>query len=352
MDSAYGSLLSNGTSRSDSFVRQYDAQYACRYHRPVELLRQVLLTILPLFGLIVIGYIAKRIRLLHVTDAQVLNRLVVQVTLPAFLFAAVATHTLEPVYVKLPFALWAGQAVALGVTWLYTRWMKLPRAKAGSMMLVSTFGNTGFLGYPLTMALMPNQLPAAVILDQFGMTLWLFPGALILAAFYGRQGDDPKSGLAKLLKAPFFIALMAGILVRIVMAHVHISPGTITLAGGLGMKTVTLAASATIPVVLIAIGLTLRPGEVGSEVRQVMFAGAVKLAIVPVVAWAVARWVLRLRGDLVSVVVLEAAMPTAAVSTVFAAQLEMDGPFAVAAFFVLTLASSVTLPFTLAILRP
>jgi predicted permease len=318
----------------------------------VELLFQVLKAIAPLFGLIVIGYLAKRFRVLHVTDSQVLNRFVVEITLPAFIFSAVIKHSLEAVYARLPIAMWIAQTAALILVFLSSRLFKLSKPQIGALMLVATFGNTGFLGYPLTTALFPARLPASVILDQFGMSLWLYPGALLLAAYYGRSGGDPKSGLLKLLRAPFFVVLIVAIVMRVVGSHVHVPAGVLPQIGAILLKTIDLIASATVPVVLLAIGLTLRPGQVRKEFKIVCLTAGIKLVAVPVVAWAVARWVLQLKGDLVSVVVLEAAMPPAATATVFAAQLEMDGALAVAAFFVLTVATAATLPLMLAVLRP
>ncbi len=103
---------------------------------------------------------------------------------------------------------------------------------------------------------------------------------------------------------------------------------------------------------MIALGMRLSAG-VGAPAfaRGGTARRGLKLIIMPVIAYSVSRWVFHLHGGLLSVSTLEAAVPPAATTVVFAIRYRLDSDLAVALFFALTVASAVTLPLMLSILR-
>lgn len=318
----------------------------------MNLFGRALAAIAPLFGLIAFGYFAKRLQILPDGDAAAFNRLVVQITLPAFVLAALLTHTFETAYLRAPLVIWIGQGMVFALALALGRLCHWERKKTGAILLTGTFGNTGFLGYPMTTALFPVLLPVSVLIDQLGMALWLYPGALVLGALYGGQArKHPSAAITGFLRSPLFVALALGLALRFLPHGGLTVPRALTIAGGMGLSVIALVGSATIPVVLIAIGLMLRPSTLPHHGRDVLLIGGLKLILLPTMAWLAARYLFDLRGDLLRVCVLEAAMPPSASATVFAGEFGMDGGLAVAAFFALTLASALTMPLMLALLR-
>ena len=68
-----------------------------------------------------------------------------------------------------------------------------------------------------------------------------------------------------------------------------------------------------VPVVLIGFGMSLhgqRPLAPGSSRRDVLLASALKLAVMPLVAWSVGHFVFGLTGTALFVVTVLAALPT------------------------------------------
>jgi malonate transporter len=80
------------------------------------------------------------------------------------------------------------------------------------------------------------------------------------------------------------------------------------------MEPLRMIGAAAVPVVLISFGMSLsgqRPLAPGSGRRDVLLAVALKLALMPVVAWAVGRFLFGMEGQDLLVVTVLAALPTA-----------------------------------------
>ena len=144
----------------------------------------------PLFLLIVLGYGLKRARLLHASHVPILNGLVVNVTLPALIVMGSGDRAAAAARGAATAARPAGGAggddgAGLGPS---GRLGRFPPPVRGALLVVGAFGNTGFLGYPMTLALHPAQFPAAILLDQFGMTIALYLCAPLIGARLGIGG--------------------------------------------------------------------------------------------------------------------------------------------------------------------
>ena len=119
----------------------------------------VLRALAPLFLLIVLGSLLRRARVLHTAHVPVLNGLVVQVTLPALIFLALTRASALPASdACLPVAFWLAEAVTMALAYALGRLARLPRPALGALLIVGVFGNTAFLGYPITLSLLPPPL--------------------------------------------------------------------------------------------------------------------------------------------------------------------------------------------------
>jgi len=135
----------------------------------------VLRALAPLFLLILLGSVLKKARVLHMGHVPIFNGLVLNVTLPALIFLALTRAPSLPASdAGLPVALWLAEAVTMTAAYSLGRLLRLPPAALGALMLVGVFGNTAFLGYPVTLSLLPRQFPAAVLLDEFGCVIALY----------------------------------------------------------------------------------------------------------------------------------------------------------------------------------
>jgi hypothetical protein len=340
----------------------------------------VLRALAPLFLLILLGAVLRRRGLLPPAAIPTLNGIVVHVTLPALVVVElVSAPELPRAFVVATFALLIAQAGTMLLAFAVGKAMRLSRPALGALMLTGTFGNTGFLGYPITLArpLVAHLMSAAVLQDQFGMSLSLYPGAAIVGATFGdpaaahpgtgsghRSARHRRTAAAlRFFRSPLFAALVVGLTIRLVPDIVAgISPaaaalltaavsatGVQTLIGTLG-KALGYLGQGTTPIVLLALGAALRPGAVRRAPRLVAVSCTLKLLVLPVLMWTLCR-ALAISGPLLSLGVQEAAMPTSVVCSVLCAQTALEGDLAVGIVFATTVCSAVTLPLALALLR-
>lgn len=315
----------------------------------------ILRALAPLFLLIVLGYALKRLRVLHASHVPVLNGLVVNVTLPALIIKGLTGAPRLPTHDLLaPLALFLAQGVTLAIAFLLGRALRLARPTQGALLLTGTFGNTGFLGYPIVLALLPQEFPVGILLDQFGMTIALYVVAALAGVWFspgGGHAGDMRANVLRFLRSPLFLSVVvAALLVAVPWpSGLRRVPGLAALGGILG-QCLGYLGQGTTPVVLLALGVALRPGAARAYLTPLALACALKLLVCPLCLWLIAR-ALGLHGDLLAVSVLMAAMPTAVMASVLAGQEDLAGDCAVGVVFVSTVLSALTVPLLMAVLR-
>lgn len=316
----------------------------------------ILRALAPLFALIAAGYLLKRnARILHPAHVPILNGIVLNVTLPALIFLAIMQAPAVPLSTfRLPLFLLLAELATMAVGLGIGRLLKLPRTSQGMLMMVGVFGNTAFLGYPITMSLLPHQFPAAVLLDEFGMMIVMYVcSALICAAFGMAQGENagPSAALLRFARGPIFLSVAAAMAVRILpWPHALLSLAPLRFTGEMAVRSLNYLAQGTTPMILLAVGAALKPSSVTGSPHGVLLPSAFKLVVCPIAMWGVCH-AAGLHGDQLRVGVLQASMPTGVLASVLCAQNEMEGPVAGGVVFATTLLSAITIPLALSFLR-
>jgi len=309
----------------------------------------------PLFLLILLGYGLKKARVLHAAHVPILNALVINITLPALIFKGLAQAPhLAPRAMLLPLAALAGEALTLGAALAVGYALRLARPTRGALLMTGTFGNTSFLGYPITLALVPHQFPLTILIDQFGMTIAMYACAALAGSRFGPEGDGtstPGKAMGRFFRSPIFLSVAAGCFALLmprppILTH---GPG-VRAVGAVLMQCVSYLGQGTTPIVLLALGVSLRPGTARAYGGPIAAACGLKLLVCPLAMWLVCR-ALGLHGDLLKVGVLEMAMPTAVMASVLSAEYRLSGDYAVGVVFVGTALAAVTVPVLLSILH-
>ena len=289
-------------------------------------------TVLMFTALVGVGAVARLLGILRTEDTKPINALIIYIGLPAFIFRAVQAATLRTDLWAVVAVAWAVFAVMVGVSWLVARALKLPRATAGGFIIASALGNTGFIGYPITSALLgAKQLPEAIFYDVFGTVAALALVALLIAQRYGTNDEARVNPLRELLTFPAVIALALALLAR---------PFAIpeTVSNGLG-----LLANMVAPLIMISVGLSLRLRTVGRSAVPLAALTVLRLVVAPAIALGVGSLLLG-GGAPLHVVVLEAGMPAMMLTLVVGERFGLDTDFIASAIFVTTAASAIALP--------
>ncbi|QOC23732.1 AEC family transporter [Wenzhouxiangella sp. AB-CW3] len=248
--------------------------------------------------LVALGWVLARFRVFPDSAPQVLNQVVIGLCLPALIFLHVPS--LEPSLQLLPLVImpWLLLALTIAVILPLARWMSLSREVTAVLLVLIPLGNTSFLGFPLVSGLIGSHaLPYAVVYDQLGSFLIVCTHVLFVLAWYG-GGEPPgiRSLATRIVCFPPFIALVGALLLGNHWFPVWLMELAETLADML------------LPLVTLAIGLSLRLKLVPEYRKPLLIGLAAKLLVLPLVATGVLL-LMGTGGDVARVAVLEAAMP-------------------------------------------
>ena len=248
--------------------------------------------------LIALGWLMARFRVLPREAPEVLNKVVISLCLPALI--VIHLPGLQPTWSLLPLVLipWTLLALTIVTVLPLARWLSLSREATAALLVLIPLGNTSFLGFPLIDALMgPEALPLAVVYDQFGSFLIVCTHVLFVVGWYG-AGSNPSlsSMLRRIVSFPPFLALVFAL----VLGN-HWFPGWLE-------EITRRFADMLLPLVTLAIGMSLKLRLVSTDRVPLMIGLAGKLLVLPAAAMMLAL-LLNAESDVATVAVLESAMP-------------------------------------------
>ncbi len=262
-----------------------------------------------------LGVLAKRTKALPPTTSEVLNRLILTVALPAVILRAIRRLTFAPELLLAASAMWA---VFLAAWALFTLWRRrgLSPERAGALILTAGFCNTAYLGLPLVEGLLgPEALPVAVVVDQLGS----FLAVSTLGVAYAATAGGGKVSLGQLARKvalfPPFLALVAALLSR-----------PFALPEWL-LGVLDRLADLMTPLALLSVGFQLELRAVAGRVAPLSAGLVYKLVLAPALALGL-LWALGVRGQVLEVAVLQAAMAPMVAGGILAMDAKLEPPLA------------------------
>jgi predicted permease len=292
-------------------------------------LAEVILTVLVF---VTIGLALRLTGLLSHDDAKPLNTIIIYVGLPALVFQVLRRADLGIELLWIAAAGWVAVGVGLTVSWSITRTVRMARPRAGGFMLTSSLGNTGYLGYPLALALLGETgLVRAIAYDQLVSVIAVLSIGIAIAQGYGENDGERTSVVREIVTFPGTIAVALALLSR-----PFALPGAVS--EGLDML-----ASLVLPLIMISLGISLRPAALRPAFGQLAGVAGIKLVLLPLVAFGAATLLLD-DADAVRLVVMQAGMPSAMLSLVFGIRYGLDVGFIASAILVTTTGALVTVP--------
>ncbi len=289
-------------------------------------------TVLTLLALVAVGWVLRATGALVAEDARPIHTIIIYVGLPALVFRSVHGAELGPELATIALVAWIAFVVSLVAAWALARALRLPRNIAGALIVFGALGNTGYIGYPVSQALLGESgLVKAIFYDIFGTVGALLFVGVFIAARYGASGEQVPNPLREVLTFPAVIALAVAFAARPLAIPSVVSDGLDALA------------SIVVPLIMVSVGLSIKLQRVTSHKRALASMVAVKLGLSPLVALAVGPLLLA-ETDAVRLVVLEAGMPTMMLSIVFGTRFGLDTEFLASAVLVTTALSVFTIP--------
>ncbi len=277
-----------------------------------------LLIVLPIFALVLAGWLARRIGVLGPNATTELNRFVVYLALPALLFDitshAHGNELWQPGFIAV-FGL--GTLLVFAVTVVVRRRGVRHLADAAIDGLNAGYANTAYMGFPITLAVLGPQALAPTTIASIITVCVLFGIAIILIEI-GLQSEARALHLAmkvgrSLAGNPLLVAPVLGAVFPLTgIALPAPAEAFLKMLGG--------AAS---PCALVALGLFLA-AKTESQARtggSTALLVVLKLVLHPIAVWVLATAVFHLTPTLTRTAVLLAALPTG------------TGPFMLAEFY-------------------
>jgi predicted permease len=301
-------------------------------------LRVLMEVLLPVALVAAVGY-ALRTRM--PLDQTTLNRVVIYGMSPALIFTSLVAADLSGGGALRMLALSVGGALVMGAIAAVIAWpLGIRGGSLSALLLVSMFMNSGNYGLPAARFAFGE--------DGFALALFYFVaqsimgqtlGVAVAAAGQARE----EAGLARevarrVLRMPQIYAVAAALLAR--------WAGFDPAAGGgamLGLfRGLSLLGEATLPMMLVVLGVQLAGGVVREEPRLVALACALRLVVSPLVAYGLGR---ALGMDQLSfaVGVMLAGMPAAVHTTITAIEFDSRPSLVVATVVATSLLSLLSL---------
>lgn len=275
----------------------------------------ILTTVLPVFGMIILGYGFTRARIFDAAAGRGITLFVFNVAIPALLFKTVATMGPQQ---GAPWELWIAFFGGLAITWVAAALASrvvpsLDVSGGAAASMASGFGNLALLGTPLALSHFGQQvaIPLGMILSIHAPILW-FTAMLHRALFQG-GGSFSVSRTAKdlfrnLATNAIVLGLLAGTIWRLTGLGLHPVAGTM----------LDMLADASVPTALFALGVSLAGYSLRGSWSGMFTIIALKMMVMPVLVFGLVHYVVSIPPLWAQVAVLFAAMPTGANAFVFA----------------------------------
>lgn len=304
---------------------------------------EVIATIIPIFAIIILGWVARKRGFITPEFLDPANRLVYYLSLPALIFNSIAKTTFHEQFngFALGLTLLAAAAIYLAA-YVIARLSKMNPSRIGAFVQSSGHGNLGYIGLPIALYYLGEAgLAKAGIICGFLMILQNLLSVIALQVHGASAHNLPglKALMGKLLGNPVIIGAMAGIIVSalsIPMPKVILR--CLDILGGLAPPTALLLIGASLSLQLFR---TCRSPALG--------AATLKLLLLPAIGLLLFHLFHLSADDYLPAMILLCS-PTATVAYVMAKEMHGDADFAVAAISVTTLFSSITFMLWLAMI--
>ena len=310
------------------------ARRAAPDHRPVATAcaLPIALIILPIFALILLGTLLRRVANVSEEGWRGLERLIYFVFFPALLFHSLARARID-FAIALPMLI-TGLAVTLAgmILGYLSQYLFRDPPRVFASAFQCSFRFNSYVGLAVAGALHGQAGIAAIgLLMGFLVPLANVASVAVLA----RHGDS--HWLREILGNPLILATAGGV--------------SFALLGwtlpDLLERTIGLLAQASLPIGLLAVGAGLRLDSLSHARGHLWYGVAIKLLVLPALAWVIGG-ALGLDGLHFEVALLFAALPMSTVAYVLAVRMGGDGRITATQVAVTTLLSMVTLPLWLA----
>ena len=296
--------------------------------------------ILPIFIVIGLGFVLGR-RL--PIDVAALTRAAFYVFSPCLAFTSLVRSTLDgSVLIQIASHAILVAFVMGGLGWLGARLFRMDPPGTAALVMVCMFVNAGNYGLGVNQRAFGDEGLARAVVYFTTSTLLVYTAGVSIAA--GSDGSGLRGAIRRIFEVPPVYAVIGAFAVRLLAIDV-MQPALEPIMAGLDV-----AARATIPLMLLILGVQLARTTVVHHLRPALAASGLRLLIAPIVAWVLAG-VVGLTGLARQVSIVEASMPAAVINIILATEYRAAPELVTGAVLISTLLSPFTLSVIISLLK-
>lgn len=297
---------------------------------------QVVATIIPIFGVVLLGLFARKKGFMPQEFLAPANQLVYYLAIPAMIFRAISKASFRTEFNVTVLLITLSSALAAYMAaWIIGRRTRWQPGRIGTFIQCSAHGNQGYIGLPIAFYFIGQSgLAKAGILAGFLMILQNTLSVLALQTFaVTGEGSGRKIRFVaeNLIRNPIIVSALSGVTISVFQIPI---PFTIDrfleVLGGLAP-----------PMSLLLIGASLSLQVMRRNFLPVLGSVIIKIIALPVLGLIVFTLFRVSAVDYLPGLILLAA-PTATVAYVMAREMHGDEEFAVAAISTSTVSSAAT----------
>ena len=267
---------------------------------------QVLGLVLPLFSLILLGYLSGRWKKIPIDGLAWLNYFIVYIALPALFFQLLSKTPLEQ-FAQAQFLLYSTGAalIIFALCFVIAKLRRSDTPEATIQALGGTYGNIGYLGPPLAMAAFGAEAGVPVALVFCVENSLYFIIAPLLMALGARNKAKWFDTLRHILLSIFTHPFIVATLIAIAAAWAQWQPPP-----AIDKLLASLAAAAA-PAALFAMGVTAALRPLKRVPAEAFYLVPIKLILHPLLAYLLLSFIPDLPQVWMLTAVLMASLPTA-----------------------------------------
>lgn len=260
--------------------------------------------------MILLGVFLRHIGFLSHEDRDLLSKIVLYIALPSMLFMNLKDSTISSDMIYLPVLGVITSFILLVIAYLYCRANNYSKKTTWTIMLAASLMNTGFIGFPVSLGVFGNSgLSNAIFYDLSTSVMIIIYGILLAKEFGGNAREVLKKAV---LFMPIWGVIFGLIFNVFNIPLIYVAENILDYLG-----------QATIPLIMLSIGLSLDFRNVGGNLKDSLAVSAIKLAIAPAVIF-VLLTLLNIRGMAFNIAIIEAGMSTAGNALVLAIEYDLD----------------------------
>lgn len=292
---------------------------------------------MPIFLVMVIGYILKQIGMLNDNFVTVANKFNFKVTLPFMLFKDIAGVDIKAVF-DIKYVLFCAivSTICFWVVWGTAKLLVRDKTIRGAFVQSSFRGSAAVMGLAFIQNIYGSSAMGPLMIVSAVPLYNIFSVIVLTFEANDSTGIDKKAKIRQaginICKNPIILSILAGLIVGLLEIQFP------TLVN----KTVSNVAQMATPLALITIGAGFEGRKALAKIAPTMAASMIKLVLQPLVFLPVAAW-MGFSGEKMIAILIMLASPTTPSCYIMAKNMDNDGVLTASVIVMTTLLAAFTL---------